>query len=184
MKNIGSTDLVALYQSGSSTTQISAATGISLATVWRRLNAAGVMRNPRQSVLLAISQGRAAAKLRGRGSFMSADGEARFREASKAAKLGKGRGWRITSQGYVQFTMGEHAERPVHRVIVEQDIGRSLREEEVVHHVDGDRQNNSLDNLLIMTASQHAALHRRQENSVAPRRRNPNGTYSKSGVAS
>lgn len=46
-----------------------------------------------------------------------------------------------------------------HRLVMEDHIGRYLRPDELVHHKDFDRQNNSLDNLEIMSRSEHQKLH-------------------------
>ena len=46
-----------------------------------------------------------------------------------------------------------------HRYFVEQHLGRKLTQEEVVHHTDGNRLNNVLSNLQLMTKSTHATLH-------------------------
>lgn len=51
----------------------------------------------------------------------------------------------------------------VHRAVMEAHIGRRLSEDEIVHHIDGDKTNNSIDNLVIMSRSEHSSLHRRQE---------------------
>lgn len=48
---------------------------------------------------------------------------------------------------------------PLHRVNAENKIGRLLNEDEVVHHIDEDKSNNSSDNLEVMTQSQHAKIH-------------------------
>lgn len=52
---------------------------------------------------------------------------------------------------------------PLHRVLVENFIGRLLRSEEVVHHKDGDKNNNVLENLVVLSASEHARLHYRKD---------------------
>lgn len=47
-----------------------------------------------------------------------------------------------------------------HRVIVENFIGRLLKKEEVVHHIDGDRLNNNVNNLMIFkNQSCHMKFH-------------------------
>ena len=46
-----------------------------------------------------------------------------------------------------------------HRRVVEEFEGRKLTENEVVHHVDGDKTNNGIENLEVMTRSDHARLH-------------------------
>lgn len=46
-----------------------------------------------------------------------------------------------------------------HRYIMECHLGRKLSSNEVIHHKDNNRQNNCLDNLELMTRSEHAKLH-------------------------
>ena len=46
-----------------------------------------------------------------------------------------------------------------HRVIAMEMIGRPLRPDEEVHHLDEDRSNNHPENLLVLTKSQHMKLH-------------------------
>jgi hypothetical protein len=45
------------------------------------------------------------------------------------------------------------------RVIVEGFIGRKLRGNECVHHIDGDIENNSLNNLVVLGLGEHSRLH-------------------------
>lgn len=48
-----------------------------------------------------------------------------------------------------------------HRLVAEQIIGRILKDEEVVHHIDEDRTNNNLDNLIVFVSQDdHARFHR------------------------
>lgn len=57
---------------------------------------------------------------------------------------------------YLKF-LGRH----LHRVIAEQKIGRKLRPGEIVHHIDGNKHNNSPANLMILSnQAEHARLHK------------------------
>jgi len=49
--------------------------------------------------------------------------------------------------------------KPEHVFFAEQVLGRELRPDEVVHHIDRNKRNNSLDNLVVMTRSEHSKLH-------------------------
>ena len=46
-----------------------------------------------------------------------------------------------------------------HILIMEKQIGRFLKENEVVHHINGNRQDNRIENLQLMTPSEHMRLH-------------------------
>lgn len=62
------------------------------------------------------------------------------------------------SGGYVKHRGDIH--RLVHREIVRRVIGRELRPNEVIHHIDGDGTNNEQTNLLVCTRSYHTYIHR------------------------
>ena len=46
-----------------------------------------------------------------------------------------------------------------HRHLMEEHIGRKLTSKEVVHHIDGDKANNILSNLKLMSVGAHVSLH-------------------------
>lgn len=46
-----------------------------------------------------------------------------------------------------------------HRVVAEEFLGRPLRTDEEVHHLDENKVNNHPENLLVLTQSQHQKLH-------------------------
>ena len=49
-----------------------------------------------------------------------------------------------------------------HRYLMERHIGRPLDKNEVVHHINHDRTDNRLENLMLLTASEHAKLHAKE----------------------
>jgi len=56
---------------------------------------------------------------------------------------------RATKHGYVLL----------HRIIMENHLGRLLNEDEVVHHKNGNKKDNELSNLSLTTYSEHASRH-------------------------
>lgn len=80
---------------------------------------------------------------------------ARFLLGEKSA-----RGFSQKASGYVEITRGADKGRSVHVVKMEARIGRRLRDDECVHHIDEDRSNNDDDNLALMTRAAHTKLHR------------------------
>ena len=48
-----------------------------------------------------------------------------------------------------------------HRKIMEEHIGRKLNRYEVVHHINGNKKDNRIENLQLMTLSEHSRLHQK-----------------------
>tara|TARA_R110000824_G_scaffold129621_11_gene291192 strand:- start:6004 stop:6573 length:570 start_codon:yes stop_codon:yes gene_type:complete len=76
-------------------------------------------------------------------------------------------GWRVKSNGYVMKRMwddrynGEWVYK--HRYVMEQHLGRKLRKDEFVHHIDCVKTNNNINNLWLCNASNHALAHKSVE---------------------
>lgn len=65
------------------------------------------------------------------------------------------------SCGYIRHGSGKHKGMLDHRLIAGEVLGRSLKQSEVVHHINENRSDNKNRNLLICTRSYHTWLHRR-----------------------
>ena len=46
-----------------------------------------------------------------------------------------------------------------HRLLMEQLLGRKLERDEVVHHINGNSLDNDINNLCVMSSSEHSRLH-------------------------
>lgn len=70
----------------------------------------------------------------------------------------------LGNHGYAVMLYPSHRNRKhLHVYLAEKALGRSLKGH-IVHHIDGDRLYNSLDNLMVFeSVGEHVAFHRRQE---------------------
>ena len=50
----------------------------------------------------------------------------------------------------------------LHTVIMERAIGRYLKENEVVHHINHDKKDNRIENLLLMEKHEHMSMHMKE----------------------
>lgn len=81
----------------------------------------------------------------------------------------------ITTMGYILVMDKTHPNKdrnghvPLHRLVMEKHIGRRLEEKERVHHVDKNKQNNKITNLMLFpnnaTHTKHHHILRARNNS-------------------
>lgn len=160
-----------LYKSGMSIPQVSDETGIPMSTLRFRFKKAGILRGRTDGVRIAARDGRLGSGLRGKKRVFTKE----WRKRISDSKSGAGKGHSVKPSGYVEITMGENKGRLQHVVIMEESIGRRLYANECVHHVNMDRSDNRIENLCLMTRSEHARLHALER--VNLRERNEKGEF-------
>jgi len=84
------------------------------------------------------------------------------REFNKINPPHKGSGTWLENGYKVKYT-GNGNGRKEHRLVMEKHLGRKLEIKEYIHHINGDKTDNRIDNLVIMTASEHTSLHRNSD---------------------
>lgn len=88
-----------------------------------------------------------------------------FPDGRKGEKSSNWQGGRyVIKSGYVRIYAPDHPDAKngsvfEHRLVMEQKLGRYLERNEIVHHIDGNKQNNHPDNLELKTNGEHITDH-------------------------
>ena len=88
--------------------------------------------------------------------------------ANSKRMLGKRNNWRggrIIDRGWVRVWKPEHPHASQsgymkeHRLVMEKHLGRYLRADEMIHHINQNRSDNRIENLKIISIGEHSILH-------------------------
>ena len=160
-----------LYLSGMSIPEVHKETGTPLSTLRFRFKKLGILRSRTDAIRNSVKRGRHYSPTKGKTRVFTQE----WKDNISKSKRGKGKGYSLKPNGYLEITMGEHKGRSVHTVAMEIEIGRKLYRDEVVHHIDHNRSNNDINNLQLMSRKEHARLHALENNNN--RNRDKKGRY-------
>lgn len=82
-----------------------------------------------------------------------------FRKRKSMGLMGKSKRVRTEKQTGYKYHIEYDKKIYSHRLNMEKEIGRKLLKTEIVHHIDCDKTNDDINNLLICSASEHKLLH-------------------------
>lgn len=164
--DIDLTAIASRYQAGESSCDIAKSISISDVSVRRLLKESGItLRTASEGKRLALSKPETRQKMReaATGRKLSESAKDKLRARVGPANHNWSAGLSMSVAGYLQFTNspanGAHAGKTLHQVVAEWKYGRKTNKGEHIHHIDGNRLNNSPDNLVIMQAAEHSRLH-------------------------
>lgn len=126
-----------------------------------------------------ISEGHMGIRL---GKKASLETKKKMSESHKGNKNGHWRGGKVeTGRGYLSIFSPEHPNKdrnqyvPEHRLLMEQKLGRYLNKKEIVHHINGNKKDNKIENLILFKNNiEHAKYHyhkrmKRSKNAICRR---------------
>jgi len=158
--NIIGTKMRVLYESGATTKEVAATFGTSYITARRWMLASGVTFRNISEALKSSKFDRKSHFDRVRVRKHTDASKKKMSDSKRSIADYTAKGTRITSQGYEEYTRGQHKGRHVHTVIIENMIGRRITKDESVHHKDHNKLNNHINNLQLIGRSDHSKYHR------------------------
>jgi len=168
-----------MYESGMSTTEVARSLGMPISAVRTFLLKRGLLRTRADAIKLAGEKGLLGSGMRGKTRVFSEEHKASMSKSRLDWADKNAVGTSLKKNGYIEYTRGENKGRSVHVVKMEERLGRRIKEDECVHHIDGNRSNNDENNLALMTREAHSRLHRFEDLLAGKfRERDENGRFS------
>ena len=171
---IDKNELIELYNVQKMTMkEISKYLGVSIGSVHNYIKKYGIKSRPRMTdeVKKRISKTKTGVPSKLKGVKRTEETKKKISESKKGKFFKKskyGGHTKTRSDGYIAVYVPQHPGANKdgyvmeHILVMEEHIGRYLTEDEVVHHVNRNRSDNRIENLRLMTFSEHASIHMKE----------------------
>lgn len=163
-------ELIKLYGLGESPSDLAEKYPYKRGAIKELMRRRGVVRSQSEASKLAVKKGKKDKAIK----ILTKLARTTYRFHPKKSNFGKDNGnyldvgsiVGVHKNKYRKIKLKDHSWKYYHIHLIEKKLGRRLKKNEVVHHIDFDGTNNNLNNLIVLDKKEHMHLHNVKMNNL------------------